>query len=213
MKKQLFTAAAVLLSLCGYAQTKGTSTLGLGFGTSTNNVNYTNPANQNSKSSNYNINLGYGFFIEDNTRIGIDLSYGQSKNERGDGNGESKAKTYGGTLSYQKYFPLVGKFYAYAGGQGSYSRYDSNQPNYISGTGYKNTVKGDQYGIGAFGGLSWFISKRWALETQLLSAGASYSKYSQELNDVEFTSNKQTGFNMNTGGFFKDTSFKIYFMF
>ncbi len=214
MKKQLLTAAAVLLSVCGYAQTKGTSTLGLALSSSTNKSEYADPLYPDNHQDSFGFSLGYGYFIKDNVKLGLDLNYSRQKNTvEGTDVERPFAETYGGSIIYQQYFPLIGKFYAFAGGKGLYSRYNSEQNSSESGVNNTSSVKGNQYGLTAIGGLSWFFSKRWALETQLLSAGASFSSYKQKNNGSSVWSSKDTNFGLSNGGFFRDTSFKIYFLF
>lgn len=214
MKKQLLTAAAVLLSVCGYAQTKGTSTLGLGFGSFTQKSQYTSQDEVERKASSVGLILGYGYFIEDNVRLGLDLDFNRSKQEyTADESSDNKSNTKGIALSYQRYYPLIGKFYAYAGGKGSYSHYKQEQLAPAGTTSLDFTTEGDNYGLSAFGGLSWFVSKRWALETQLLSAGASYTTSSTTNQGGFERSDKQTNFGLSSGGLFNNTSFKIYFLF
>jgi len=203
MKKKLLTAIAVMASLCGYAQTKGTSTLGLGINVFTDKTEQTGQL-QNSSSVERKTNsftLGYGLFVEDNTRIGIDLQYGKIKGEYYD------VKSYGGQVSYQKYYPLVSKLYAYAGGRARYNY--SNQEGGVPGTYYNS----NQYSLGAYGGVTWFVSKRFAFETTLLSANATYLKSEQKIDGTNPYVNKQTGFNMTTDGFINDLGFKIYLLF
>jgi len=214
MKKQLIFALAVLLSVSGYAQTKGTSTLGLTLGSNTIKNDYTDPANADTKITGLDIGLGYGFFIKDNSKISLDLSYGRNKQKSaGTGGSDSKSDTYGASITYQKYFPLVGKFYAYAGGKADYFRSNQSQTVIYNVDPEVRNYKGDTYKLNAVGGLSWFFAKHWAIETQLLSAGALYANYKQKYASSTTQLAEQTGFSLNSGGFLKDTSFKIYFLF
>lgn len=112
-------AVAVLLSLSGYAQTKGTNTLGLTLGSTSLKSDHPNVNLTDTKSSGFNVALGYGFFVEDNSKISLDLSFGRNKTEEiGSVTNLNEGKNYGANFTYQKYFPLVGKFYAYAGARG-----------------------------------------------------------------------------------------------
>ena len=204
MKKKLLTAVAVLASLCGYAQTKGTSTLGLGVNVSTNKTEFNDQSASDSKTKQNSFSLGYGLFIKDNTRIGIDLQYGE-------GNGNSfDTKSYGGNVTYQEYYPLIKKLYAYAGGKAGYGYTTQKSENPDS---YNGNTKSNQYSLGVYGGLTWFVSKRFAFETTLLSANASYFNFKQKINDATVTENKQTNFNLTTQGFIDDLGFKIYLLF
>ena len=208
------TVAAVLLSLCGYAQTQGTSTVGLGFNSNKNEYNYVDAEANDLKQSSTGVNLGYGFFVKDNVRLGIDLSYSKGKSNYNSGS-HTESESYGAALNYQRYFPLIGKFYAFAGGRASYRQNSDEQKN-LGGDSFSIVeVKGNLYGLNAVGGLSWFFAKRWALETQLLSAGASYGSYKSTNMAYPGTNGttKQTSFNLSSGGLFNETSFKIYFLF
>ncbi|WP_214226051.1 hypothetical protein [Pedobacter sp. B4-66] len=204
MKKKLLTAIAVLASLCGYAQTKGTSTLGLGINVSTTTTEFNGqPVNESKTKYNW-FSLGYGLFIKDNTRIGIDLLYGKEKGS------DLNKKSYGGNVTYQQYYPLINKLYAYAGGKGGYSY--ASQRSYNPDSYYNNT-KSNQYTLGVYGGVTWFVSKRFAFETTLLSANASYSNYRQKQKDASLLENKFTNFNIATEGALSNLGFKIYLLF
>ena len=210
MKKQLLTAFAVVLSLCGYAQTKGTSTLGFGASVNTNKSS-SNFGNSESTSTNKNryFSLGYGYFIKDNARIGLELSYGNNTNEQSANDYSNESKTYGGNISYQKYYPLIKSFYAYAGARTGYARIKS--ANESSNT---YTTEGNNYNLGAYGGLTWFVSKRFAFETNLLSADIVYSKSTNKGQELDYESKHElTNFNLNTSGFINDLGFKIYLLF
>ena len=211
MKKQLLlTAIAVGVSLCGYAQTKGTSTLGLGASISSNKSS-SNFGNSETVSTNKNryISLGYGYFIKDNTRIGLELSYGKNTNEQTAYDYSNESKTYGGTISYQKYYPLIKTLYVYAGGSTGYARVQST--NEASNT---YATEGNNYNLGAYGGITWFVSKRFAFETNLLSADVAYSTTSNKQKDgTSQSKNEHTNFNLNTSGFINDLGFKIYLLF
>lgn len=211
MKKQLLlTAIAVGLSLCGYAQTKGTSTLGLGANVNTNksSSNFGNSESINSNKNRY-ISLGYGYFIKDNTRIGLELSYGKTTTEQTANDYLNESKRYGGAISYQKYYPLIKTLYAYAGGRAGYARVQST--NQLSNT---STTEGNDYNLGAYGGITWFVSKRFAFETNLLSADVVYNTTNIKHNDGIYQSkNDYTNFNLNTSGIINDLGFKIYLLF
>ena len=120
MKKNLF----IILLLAGFsiasAQTKGTNTLGLGVNIQTQkgSVN-SSSGDQGNEQTNRFFNLGYGHFVKDNVRLGIDLSYGKA--DYTFSNTQNSAQNfYGGRISYQKYYPLLKKFYAFGGGRAGY---------------------------------------------------------------------------------------------
>lgn len=214
MKKQLLTAIAVFLSLCGYAQTKGTNALS--FGISSNTIKSTGPSGNPSnptyetknKSNSY--NLGYSHFIKDNAKVGIEFSYGASEISYDNDYTDREEKSYGGNVSYQKYFPIVKTLYAYAGGRASY-RYGEQVSN---STDPNQSIKNNAYGIGAYGGVTWFVSKRFAFETSLLSADAGYSSYERsEASQGIYFKSKSTSFNISSQGFINNLGFKIYLLF
>jgi hypothetical protein len=161
MKKHLLTALAVLLSLHGFSQTKGTSALSLGISSSTNEYKDTDlPSDQTNKSTSLGVRLGYGLFVTDNNKVGIELIYSQFKQDYSGSMSYNKTKGYGAAINYQRYFPLVKTFYAFAGGGAQYvrTRNDNDSDNVFDGFDKTNT-----YSLGASGGLAWFISKRWAI--------------------------------------------------
>jgi hypothetical protein len=211
MKKHLLTALAVLLSLHGFSQTKGTSALSLGISSSTNEY-YPDKltSDESSKSTNSGVRLGYGLFVTDNNKVSIELIYNHYKQDY-TGLSSDKINGYGAALNYQHYFPLIKTFYAYAGGGAQYLRSKSNndQDSLNSRLNESNT-----YSIGASGGLAWFISKRWAIETTLLSAGALYgdSENTNTSNNLKQTS-KTTNFSLSSDGIFNNLGFKVFLMF
>jgi Outer membrane protein beta-barrel domain len=212
MKKQLLvTAMAVGISLCGFAQTKGTNAVSFGVNSTTNKVTGNN---YEDKVKNNSFTLGYGYFIKDNNKIGLDLTYGLNKNTYNNNMNNQELKSYGGNLSYQRYFPLVKTLFAYAGGKGGYT-YSKNNSQYINTSPQTTSYTSNQYAIGAYGGITWFVSKRFALETSLLSADITYSKTEQnEVNSNSyFTKSEYTSFNLSSQGFINNLGFKIYILF
>ena len=206
MKKQLLTAIAVCLSLCGYAQTKGTNALGFGIVSTTEKSSGYSNDNKNTTNT---FTLSYGHFIKDNTKIGVELNYGEYKQETTNFS-NLDSKLYGGNINYQRYFPIVKTLYAYAAGQAGYSYTKATYSGQNNGQGNKN----EQYTIGAYGGVTWFASKRFAFETNLLSANFSYKKAEQVDNNYgTYRKNTRTSFDMSTQGFINNLSFKIYLLF
>lgn len=187
------------------AQTKGTNTLGFGVNVNSEKQKVTG-GEVESKINSYSI--GYGNFIKDNTKIGFDLNFSKSNYQNNTYNNE--AKNYGVNLTYQKYFPLVKTLYAYAGGRGGYTY--GKQEN--TDTNQNNANTSNTYNIGAFGGITWFLSKRFAFETSLLSANASYTEAEQKENTTNtFYDYKRTSFNLSSEGFINNLGFKIYILF
>lgn len=211
MKKQLLvTAMAVGISLCGFAQTKGTNAVSFGINSSTNKLSGNNYEN---KVKNNSFTLGYGYFFKDNNKIGLDLTYGLNKNTYNNTNNQEQ-KSYGGNLSYQRYFPLVKTLFAYAGGKAGYT-YSKNDSKYSNTYPQVTSYISNQYTVGAYGGITWFVSKRFALETSLLSADFIYSKTEQNEVDANnyFTKSEFTSFNLSSQGFINNLGFKIYILF
>lgn len=201
MKRQLLTAMAVVLSVCGYAQTKGTNALGFGLGIGSTKTE-ANQITTETKTANFSV--GYGYFIKDNTKIGADFYYGRTRNET---SADYETDNIGGLVTYQQYYPLLNKLYAFAAGTTGYSKVEQNLPN---GTGYDQEYKTQLYTLGASGGISWFFSKRFALETTLLNANLGY-RTTKLMNSQNNT--KSTDFNISTQGSLTNLGFKIYLLF
>ena len=216
MKIKLLTAMAVSLSLCGYAQTKGTSALGLGVSINSNKSDYKyTSSDSNTDNKNKSFTLGYGYFNADNTKIGIEFTYGNTDNITTYALPatiqKNNAKIYMGNVTYQKYYPLVKTLYAYAGGIAGYSYTKIENLNNERSLDSQST---NQYSVGAYGGLTWFVSKRFAFETNLLSANINYAKTKTDDDYDTYTySNKTTSFNLKTEGFIDNLGFKIYLLF
>jgi len=213
MKKQLLSLAVLCaVTLSVNAQTeKGTSAVS--FGVNVTSVK-TSGNNFQSESKNNTFTLGYGYFIKNNSKIGLDLTYGLTKN----GSNETynqEIKSYGGNLTYQRYFPIVKTLFAYAGGKGSYE-HAKNKNLYTDVYGQSSTFAANQYSVGAYGGITWFVSKRFALETSLLSADVIYSKTdrTETFNyGNTYTKSEYTSFNFSSQGFINNLGFKIYILF
>ena len=211
MKKQLLTALVVAASLCGYAQTKGTNALGFGITSQIYKSKYLNgdSANQEVNEQKFNsYGLSYGLFIKDNTKLGIEFNYGTQNNNFKDHVSGSKTKTYGGGINYQHYYPLVQRLYAYAGGRVYYStsKVENGNDNYEDAT-------TNDYSVGVNGGVTWFVSKRFALETSLLSANASYSKMKRTNTGTGSYEYTASSFNLSSTGSLSNLGFKIYVLF
>ena len=208
MKKQILTAIAVMASLCGYAQTKGTSALGFGVNVTTSKSGSNGSTAVSQEENTRNFSLGYGFFVKDNAKLGIELNYGNA-DQNAAGGSQTESKSYGANVTYQQYYPLIKTLYAYAGGKVGYGQ--TKQESFDEVT--FNNVKGNQYTAGVYGGITWFVSKRFAFETNLLSANASYSTYEQKMYNAAVYENKQTIFSLRSEGFINNLGFKIYLLF
>ena len=210
MKKYLL--AAVLTMAVGFlqAQTKGTNTIGLGIGFQKQKIEQfpaSNSPDFNQQTTG--ISMSYGHFIKENDKIGFDFFYGNSKLNAETQNGFTSS-TYGGKLSYQKYFQLVKTFYAFGGARGGYNYSEGRmqQEAYLANfSTYLST-------LGAYGGVSWFLSKRFALEADLLSADIGYSKAINNSVGTNGTFKTTTGnFNLSSTGVINSLGFKIHFLF
>ena len=212
MKKQLLTAAAVLLSCYTFSQTKGTSALSLGVNSNTTEVtNQSLTDDQTTKVTNSSYSLGYGLFIKDNNKLSVELTYNKGRTSYYASPENSESKGLGLGVSYQRYFPLLKTFYAYAGGAARYMHFKGNTE---TQSGLRRNNDGDNYSLRASGGLAWFINKRWALEANLVSAGLDYNKgnYYESLDDQIYTT-KSSSFNLSTSGSFNNLGFGVFFMF
>ena len=203
-----YLIAALLLAACTWtaqSQTKGTNAIG--FGVSSQTTKHENESNSvfdsEQKSTNY--SLTYGHFIKDNTRVGLTAFYSDGSTESS--GTETNSKGYGGMLHYQKYYPLLKKFYAFAGGRG---RYMYTEDEWNDDAPSENSQKSNLYGIGAYGGAAYFLSKRFAFEVQLLSADFSYHRATNSDNNSKTT---QTSLNVSSTGAINNLGFNIYFLF
>ena len=207
MKRQLLTAMAVVLSVCGYAQTKGTNALGFGIGVSSSDTKNTTDI-RDQKSAN--LTLGYGHFIKDNTKLGFNLVYGRSKVESNGYVNTDKNDYFGAGVGYQQYYPLYKTLHAFAVGSGAYNHY--KQSSIIGTESYRNLR--NEYSLGAAGGLTWFFSRRFALESTLLGTNMSFSKTERiDQNSGNTNSTNTTDFYLSTQGSFTDLNFRIYLLF
>lgn len=215
MKSKLLMMGVICaITFTANAQTKGTNTLGFGV-TFNSNKNSSSQTRNESKSNSF--SLGYGHFIKDNSKLILQVSYGESKILNDNANYSSNQNDYGGFIGYQKYFPIVKTFYVFAGTRAGYSYGSGDVKSLSTVPGYSsqstNTV--NNYSLNVSGGLAWFLSKRFALETDLLSAGANYYKTKQTNNNdnSENFSYTNKSFNLSNGGLFNNLGFKVYFLF
>ncbi len=209
--KLLIMGVSCAIAFNANAQTKGTNTLGFGLGFSKQESTYNGGSGASSEStSKYSfISIGYGHFFKDNEKISLDLSYGANNTESSPSNGQ-KMRDYGSSLSYQKYFPLLKKLYAHGGGKVAYIfTKQTNEPT------NQSDFRSNNYNVGAYGGVSWFLSKRFALETNILSANLGYSKSKQTIDQSPsyIRETESSSFGISTQGVFNDLGFKIYLLF
>ncbi|TCC97392.1 outer membrane beta-barrel protein [Pedobacter psychroterrae] len=211
MKRQLLTAMAVVLSVCGYAQTKGTNALGFGvnFSTTKSEQNTTGSGHE-SKNKIATFQLGYGHFIADNSKLGFNVLYGKTEVQNSGYENNAEGERVSVALDYQHYYPLIKKLYAFAGGNVGYGTYDYTSTSNDNQHDYRT----NDYFLGAQGGLTWFFSKTFALETSLINANFGYSEVkSTNQGPNNNTVQSSTNFNINTQGQFTNLNFRIYLMF
>ena len=206
MKKNLLLVLLAATSFFAHSQTKGTNALGFGITSHRNETEWKANEYNNGhvdKQSQNSFSLTYGRFIKDNIRLGVTGSV--SRGEQEDSNSTYKTEGSGIAINYQQYYPLLKRFYAFAGGRASTFHQD------IENSGL-SSLSGDsqQYGIGANGGVACFISKRFAFEAQLLSADFTYFK---SKNAGDQINSRQSFFNVSTTGFINNLGFHIYFLF
>ena len=209
MKKLILSIMLLTSFSFANAQTKGTNTLGLGVTFGTEKTDFTDQAGNKTSNeiANRFFSLSYGNFIKDNERMGAEFTYGNARFLSGQSS-VSDTKFYGGRLSYQKYYALLKKFYAFAGGSGGYN-YSKGETDDMPNGRLSNT-----YSVGGYGGLTWFLSKRFAFETDLLAANVSYRKTKNygPGNNNSFNSTS-TNFDLTTTGAINNLGFKIYLLF
>ena len=176
------------------AQTRGTSAIGLGINISTlkSEVEIDGTPSK-SETDDVKLSLGYGYFLKDNSKLGFDLSYGKRE-------GGGTTNSYGGLIYYQQYYRLIKTLYAFGGGRVGYDYSETKIP--------PASPHSNAYALGAYGGISWFLAKRIALEAELLSADIRYSETKSE-----FLKTTTTNFNLNTTGVISGLDFKIFFLF
>ncbi len=119
--KLLIMAALCAVAFNVNAQTKGTNALSFGVSTYTTSSSSNVPQNAYEAKQN-SFTLGYGHFFQDNSKMGLEFSYGLLKyNYPNTNNPSQEFKNYGAILSYQKYYPIVKTLFAYAGAKGGYA--------------------------------------------------------------------------------------------
>ena len=211
MKKTLFAMLlAFACTLSAKSQTKGTNAIGLGVGSFEREIEYTTEAaSVSDKQKDTWYSLSYGRFVRENVKVSIAGSYSHSQSKVTNNDYANKSDGYGGSISYQHYYVLLKRFYAYAGGRGGYSFAESKSKN-GSNEQYLTRSKTNSYDLGAYGGFAYFLSKRFAFEAQLLSAKASYIK-EKAINGNSATS--YTTWNVNSSGSINNLGFNIYFLF
>ncbi|RZK44124.1 MAG: hypothetical protein EOO90_00235 [Pedobacter sp.] len=195
MKNKLFILTILCsISFASNAQKKGQNILGFGINRHQSNSDADNEQTKNTKTV---FNLNYGYFITDNQRVGMEIGIGNFK----DGSMLSNSRLFNSTIIYQRYIPIYRTFSAYLNGL---IRYE------LSNNKFNDDLESrDQhYVIGVGSGVSWFASKRIALEMNFL--GTDFSRQSTRYFNDEKMSSSTLKLKLN--GFITDPSFKIYFL-
>jgi len=217
MKMKILTLIAILFSLNGYAQTSGTSALGFGASITDEHLEGVAVNTHEYKLRSY--SLGYGVFVSGRDKIGMEIRYGtindEFKSKSETGGSEMKGENYGGSLSYQHYYPILKTLYVHAGVNAGYNHSTSSEAYYYDYPYMESSIQ-KQYSAGAFGGFSWFLSKSFAFEVNIISLNTTYTTATgeQETDDGQFIKNsKSTSLNLNTQGVINNLGFKIFLLF
>ncbi|NTS39446.1 outer membrane beta-barrel protein [Flavisolibacter sp. BT320] len=177
MKKNLLfaLACAILFSFTASSQiTKGSVLLGGGIsggkGTSESN-------NRETITTSFGINPAVGLAVQNNTVIGLRLSYGKNKSEIEDGTAENWQRTnqFGAGFFYRRYMNLSQKFYLF--GEGSVFYNGTKQETRSSWQQMDQKIK--SVGINFYPGVAYAVSRKMHLEiglNNLLDISYSHSK-------------------------------------
>ena len=216
MKLNILTWVAILFSLNGYAQTKGNNALGLGVFIDNQTREGSYVSTYESKLRSY--SLGYGVFTGVHDKIGMELTYGtqnsESKSLSDSGSSKQDEKSYGGSLTYQHFYPLLKTLYAYAGGKAGYTYSESRTLYPDAGSNVGDNSINKFYTAGANGGITWFLSKSFAFEVNIFTLNATYNTTVQETLDGDVSLKSEgNGFTMNTQGVINNLGFKIFLLF
>jgi len=217
MKLKILTLIAILFSINGYAQRKGTNAISLGISIDNEQQEDVFVNTQESKSKSY--SLGFGFFFNDHDKIGVELLHSNSKNEfrslRQPGGSEADRDSYGGNLSYQHYYLLSKALYLYAGVNGGFTHSKYVYTDYYELPIIRSDVQ-KNYSSGAFGGVAWFVSKTFAFEVNIISLNFNYnisSEIEESSNDYVSKTGNSTNFNLTTQGLINNLGIKIFILF
>ena len=166
--------------------------------------NYENKHNDNNPYENKLTNLNFepqiGYAVGNNFSIGIGLGYGYSKNKSNSYDYESVENTYSVFPYVKKYFSVGKKLTINLQGELRYTEFENN--NEIS----ENDRSGNKLFIGIRPGITYFLNKNLALDSNIGSLGYSTSKY-DDYNHNE----KSNGFNfsLNSSALFFGLSYYL----
>lgn len=147
------------------------------------------------KSTHFSFTPNIGYLITNNLEVGIGTGIGFSESEsestRDDVSGDTKSNNYYIRVStYIKgYKPINDKLFLFLKGELSYSNQNQNYSYYNSDIeSYNNNdSKSNNYFIGIRPGVTYFMSKRIAMEFSLGNLG--YTKYIHESENAKTTNN------------------------
>ncbi|WP_207427720.1 outer membrane beta-barrel protein [Pedobacter sp. SYSU D00535] len=199
MKNLFLTALFAACTFCANSQTKGTNAIGFGGGFHTQT-----PAGSRQESDGFNVSLNYGKFIRDNVKLRASAHY--SKQDYESAISKLQSNAYSISTGYGKYYPIVGKLLGFIEGSGGVLRASREEEYNNSGS---STFKTNSYSLAANGGLGLFLSKRFAIETQLIGTELSLSSEKQVGGGRQTT----TSFNFSTTKYLDNLGFNIYFLF
>ncbi|SFB73565.1 Outer membrane protein beta-barrel domain-containing protein [Flexibacter flexilis DSM 6793] len=184
MKKTLCALGLLLASSClATAQTeKGTKAIGGGFNISTNNFKDNNNSNRKSKGFDLSILPTAEYFIANNLSIKAQLGVGYSKytNEYMSYSAYStknKSNNLSAGAYVRKYIPVIDKklfVFVDAGLNYGYTKKNTQYNDSYFGS-YETDVKINQYSVGAYSGIAYFISPKFGIESSLLKLEYSHS--------------------------------------
>jgi hypothetical protein len=199
----LLISAILCSSFLANAQfKKGNIILGgqLFYGYNSGNQKYTNPPGypQYDQKYNYgNITISAGKALNENTAVGINLSYlpSTSKNDNGNGNGPFYYKNNGYSVGifYRKYKTLGKEFYLFGQTDAYYNWSDQSVKDSTGST--ISTGTGWGAGFDIFPGISYRISKHFFLELTIPSLFViqyNKSSTSDHGSSVNYNSNSQS---------------------
>lgn len=137
--------------------------------------------NQEGKSSGFSIYPAIGIAIQNNTVMGLRLSYNRSKNEHEEGANQSRQDVngFGAGVFYRRYMNLSQKFYLFGEGSLNYNRSKQATKNAWQ----NSTQKISNVGLSFYPGVAYAVSRKMHLEVGLNNLlDISYSRSETESN-------------------------------